>query len=857
VPSRSMLARAVPIAATLALLAVPAGALAAPGPRALPAVGDDGIHEGLMMGRTAALMPGEQPSGEGYLPPTRSNVDLVSRLELREPFGNVNPDQIADVGVLKNTAYLAGWSEGKTTQECTRGGVYSVDISDPARPRQLAFRPALERNYHGEGVHAISVSTPEFRGDLLAVNNEFCTETTTPPNANVPAGGGFDLYDVSNPADPKVLSRANGDYGGEGTLTGTDRLANSAHSVFLWQDEQKVYAVLVDNEESTTDVDIFDVSNPRSVQPVAEFDLTEEFPQIAQHPVGQGNFSSNQSHDMIVKEINGVQTMLMSYWDAGYVLLNVEDPANPTYIGDSDFDAEDPLTGWEPPEGNAHQAEFSHDNRHILAADEDFAKFRLDASITDGPNEGFEFQQAGTASQGGQLQIDQQFSGDTRFVGEGCPAGGPLTPANGDVRIAVFERGTCPFQQKVQQADDAGYEMAIIFNNRAGSPNCEGLLNMDLATYQGDVIALFVARSVGFRIIDAYDEATYECDPETGTGTPAPPAPKEGSPVTMNVLFDGWGYAHLYRTGQGKLAKVDDYAIQEGIDDRWANRFGDLSIHEFATDPATNLGYISYYSGGFRTVQFSDDGMQEVGRFIDQRPDGKGNDFWGVEQFTAANGERLIALSDRDYGLYIVRYTGPGAVGPRPPAGGPGGPPGGGGPSAGRCVNLLAVTAGVALVGTSSGDQITGTDRRDEIDGAGGDDCIDGLGGHDRLRGGAGVDAVDGQRGNDRIRGHAGRGNLRGGQGHDRVWGGSARDQLFGNTGRDRLKGGRSNDAMFGGSGADRMTGGPGKDVIEGGTGNDRIFARDGKVDRIDCGFGRDTIVKRDRKDRFTSCENR
>jgi hypothetical protein len=57
-------------------------------------------------------------------------------------------------------------------------------------------------------------------------------------------------------------------------------------------------------------------------------------------------------------------------------------------------------------------------------------------------------------------------------------------------------------------------------------------------------------------------------------------------------------------------------------------------------------------------VRFGDDGLREVGRFIDEG----GNNFWGVEQFTDTSGNRLIAGSDRDYGLYIVRYTGPGAV---------------------------------------------------------------------------------------------------------------------------------------------------------------------------------------------------
>ena len=68
--------------------------------------------------------------------------------------------------------------------------------------------------------------------------------------------------------------------------------------------------------------------------------------------------------------------MLVSYWDAGYLQLDVDDPVNPTYITDTDFDEPDPLTGLDPPEGNAHQAEYSHDNQFFLAADEDFGPFR-------------------------------------------------------------------------------------------------------------------------------------------------------------------------------------------------------------------------------------------------------------------------------------------------------------------------------------------------------------------------------------------------------------------------------------------------------------------------------------------------
>jgi hypothetical protein len=83
-----------------------------------------------------------------------------------------------------------------------------------------------------------------------------------------------------------------------------------------------------------------------------------------------------------------------------------------------------------------------------------------------------------------------------------------------------------------------------------------------------------------------------------------------------------------------------------------------------------NLAYSSYYAAGMRVFSFGAGGLTEVGRYIPER----GANFWGVEQFTQ-NGVRYFAGSDRDYGLYILRYTGPGGPQPRqaaqPPAAAP------------------------------------------------------------------------------------------------------------------------------------------------------------------------------------------
>jgi hypothetical protein len=78
---------------------------------------------------------------------------------------------------------------------------------------------------------------------------------------------------------------------------------------------------------------------------------------------------------------------------------------------------------------------------------------------------------------------------------------------------------------------------------------------------------------------------------------------------------------------------------------------------------------------------------------------------------------------------------------------------------------------------------------------------------------------------------------------------------LAGGRGADRLRGNSEENVLFGGRGADRLRGGAGYDRIDGGPGADGIRARDGSVDAVTCGRGRDR-ARLDGLDFFTGgCE--
>ncbi len=570
----------------------------------------------------------------GHLNPegTSSNVALVSKLKLK----NVVPEKIADVGISPdgNYAFLAAW--GVVT--CKYNGVHVVDVRNPASPKEVAFIGSKEGSYPGEGVQAVRISTPAFTGDILVTNNEKCKE---------PAGfGGMNIYDITKPSSPTPLAEGIGDSAVPGA---GKKDAHEIHSVFAWDAGDKAYAVIVDNEEGR-DVDIIDITNPKKPFLLAEYDLGEVFPQILQS--APSNLVEVFLHDMVVKEIGGRQVMLLSYWDAGYVAIDVTDPLNLGYIGDTDFTNPDPEAAESgfvvPPEGNAHQAEFTRDNTYVIGSDEDFTPYALLArNVDDGTDL--------TASQGSntrQLGAGETITGQSKFVGRACN-GDPAVPAGDGSQIAVVERGVCTFTEKVGNVLAAGGYDAVLIFNRTGSDACNATIGMTVA---GDIPTFGVApREQGFAIFDvegSYDDAA--CLAGNGTQLAPIAVGTTGDTLTFSSYFDGWGYVHLYRNQSGKMEELDTYAIPEAHDPAFASGFGDLSVHEVATSPTqADLAYYSYYAAGFRVTKVVDDELVEVGHFIDVG----GNNFWGVEVFQH-DGQEYVAASDRDFGLYIFRYTG-------------------------------------------------------------------------------------------------------------------------------------------------------------------------------------------------------
>jgi hypothetical protein len=615
--------RAALVGAVLGIAATTGIALAHDG-----ATADDGVIDNAKITHNHHAGDHQHGEVEGHLDPYHTdNIDLVSSLALK----NVEPGKIADVGIHNGFAYLAAWG-GET---CKYNGVHVVDIRDVSAPKEVAFIQSKEGSAPGEGVQALSINTKAFTGDILVTNNETCNEKT--------GFGGLNIYNVTNPGRPAMLTEGFGDE----TVPGQGKkAANEIHSIYAWQAGTKAYAVIVDNDEGA-DIDIIDISDPKKPKVIVEVDADERWPQIVQP--APANLTQIFHHDVVVKAIAGRQIMLVSYWDGGYLKLDVTDPANPVYLGDSDFPNPDSelleQAGLsEAPEGNAHQAEFTLDNRYILAADEDFSPYAFEATTDDG----LTFS-AIPGDQTGEVDAGDEVAGAAVYVGRACLGDDPV-PAGAPGQIAVVVRGVCTFTEKIGNVEAAGGYDAVIVVNREGADGC-GPLAMSV---QGEIVAVSVERSVGYDLFDLGGFDPAACLTGAGDLLPGVAIGTVGDTVSLRSYFDGWGYVRLFSNNNGKLQQLDTYAIPEAMDPAYAAGFGDLSVHEVATsliDPS--VAYISYYAGGLRVVDIDGEQIAEVGTYIAEG----GNNFWGVQAFIGSDGEEYIAMSDRDMGLFIFQYN--------------------------------------------------------------------------------------------------------------------------------------------------------------------------------------------------------
>lgn len=553
------------------------------------------FSDGLLAQADAKAAARGQADSQG---PARSrNISVVGQLSFDEAALNVTN---TDVWAHGDFAYVGTFSSPACAADVGQG-VKIADITDPANPQwisTLVSPPATRAN----DVKVASVNTASFVGDLLVHSNEPC---------RTGGDGGIRLYDVSDPYNPVHLA----DYYSSGS-PGPGSIAFGVHNTYLYSLADRAYILVVANiNPDLYDFRIVDVTDPSHPTEAGRWSATVS----ADAPPGiepRGTSRSLGIHDVWASPDG--ETAYLSYWDAGYILLDISDPANPRFLGNSTWALGD--------EGNAHAAVPARGGNLVIATDEDFSATGLgQVAVNSGPHSGELYE----AVVGAISPSFAPLTADIAWVGlgdaeadsiddptYGCAGGQPYGEAVAG-KIALIQRGFCAFSQKIDRAAAEGAVGVIVFNNAGEALTLMGGTPVNIP-------AVFIQQSRG-ELLAADREA--------------------GATVNVTVregAFDGWGYARIFDTSDpGNIRLLSKITMPSTFDQAAPNPFGVHNVYARG-----NTAYFSWYADGLVVVDFSRPTAPRVIGHYDND-----NNFWGIY----VQGD-LIFASDRNNGLWIFKF---------------------------------------------------------------------------------------------------------------------------------------------------------------------------------------------------------
>ena len=560
-------------------------------------------------------------------------------------------DATTDVWTLGKYAYTGTFNTPcGGDPENPDGGIFIWDVHNHNKVTQAGFI-ASPTGSRSNDVKVAAMNS----GDILVHSNEVC---------GVGGVGGFEIWNVDDPTNPVFLAHVQVDeiaqitplFFAPGALED-----NGVHNLWLFTQGDKDF-VAAQSEGVFDGFQIFDITNPTSPSLVSGWGAEEVFDPgvgdltLADDPTGSrtlaaifwmlgfpgfDGFGASQNrflHDFTITP-DGTKAYL-AHWDAGLILLDISNPANPQLVSV----ALDPVNGSLDGEVNSHSVWPNADGTIVVEGEEDFSVFEGESpptnltmdsaqvagdptipgtaistsggdffeanqteltgtvnsftvSVDGGPT--FDAIELATAPGSPTFASTGPQSGELVFIGRGCPGDPILNQTAFDAGdIAIVRRGACFFENKENTAASLGASAVVIANNQQNS-----------------------AWS-GLRIWDYSDPA---------------------NPV---------------------LASTFDTVCSANPSDPSCDPRGTYSSHNVIVED--NKAYISWYSDGVLIIDVGDPyNPVEIGRYHRAGADfeaenGGIQDVWGI--YKVENSPWIYA-SDRNGGLYVLKEYGSGSAG--------------------------------------------------------------------------------------------------------------------------------------------------------------------------------------------------
>lgn len=539
----------------------------------------------------AAAAPVQPPAAAA--PQRERSVSLT-------PIGQIIPGSQGfhgDVWAHKGFAYLGTWGSSGL---CPASGVKVIDISDPAQPVWTTTVAAYPRTSQ-EDMVVRTVSTAAFVGDLLAVGIQSC-------GSGSGAAAGMALFDVTDPHNPVELGFFE---------TG----ARGVHELDLIQQGERVLALLaVPYSESSAgrqgDFRIVDVSNPRRPVQLSHWGTT------ANLGIGpsDGTGCQPRTYGHSARASADGQRAYLSYWDAGVIVLDISNPADPRLMGRLPNPADE--------EGETHSVAEAAGGRYLLIADED--------SVFDTPH-GLHLS-VQTAS--GPLSVkgcDSTFSRrlesagliEAELVDGGSSCANTTANIDSRDRVVVVRADGCSLSDLATRLASQG-ALALI----------AGVLGGPVALGGGGQARIPVV------IVSAEDGAALQRAVAGG-----------GAPVTLPAERHWSGLRIWDVADPGSAREVGRFQTPNSIAFP-APSAGYYTIHN--PEVAGDLAFLSWYTDGVRVVDISNPAApREVASHVPTPGRNPQQGFfpnetmvWGIHLY-----EDLVLLSDVNSGLHVLRLS--------------------------------------------------------------------------------------------------------------------------------------------------------------------------------------------------------
>ena len=270
-----------------------------------------------------------------------------------------------DVWVHEGYAYVGHWGfqdwatgNARFCPEAPQNGVAVVDVNNPANPTRVSTL----QNPGGTSAEDVVVYS-DGALDIAAVGLQWCGGSRYDADAD----RGLMLWDVTTPASPAQIgylktaccTRGIHEFEVERHANG-HIYAYASVPTSRYPDPETASGLRDENGDG--DFRLIDLTNPVNPVQVSDWGIQDDGGPFS---AGQGcDPDPNYGHSA---EPSADGTLVfLSYWDSGFIALDVSDPTDPVFLGRTIYPAN--------ADGDAHSSMYDDASGRLYTADEDFCK---------------------------------------------------------------------------------------------------------------------------------------------------------------------------------------------------------------------------------------------------------------------------------------------------------------------------------------------------------------------------------------------------------------------------------------------------------------------------------------------------